>query len=111
MIKQTPGWTRPKLRTPEAADRWTWLVVAAHTQLRLARPLAADLRRPWEKPPSPAGALPPGSAGGSGTPARTRLARPRPTTRLKERHPATLCDVGKTVRRPKTITERDQVRP
>src|SRR3954463_2519862 len=23
-----------------AADRWTWLVIAAHTQLRLARPLA-----------------------------------------------------------------------
>lgn len=32
---------------PEAADRWTWLVIAAHTQLRLARPLAVDLRRPW----------------------------------------------------------------
>jgi hypothetical protein len=31
--KQTLGWTRPKLRTPEAADRWTWLVIAAHTQL------------------------------------------------------------------------------
>ncbi len=30
----------------ETADRWTWLVIAAHTQLRLARPLAADRRRP-----------------------------------------------------------------
>jgi hypothetical protein len=48
--KQVLGWTRPKLRCPAAADRWTWLVLAAHTQLRLARPLAADLRRPWEKP-------------------------------------------------------------
>ncbi len=48
--KQTLGWTTPKVRTPEAADRWTWLVIAAHTQLRLARPLAADLRRPWERP-------------------------------------------------------------
>lgn len=47
MIKQTLGWTRPKLRTPAAADRWTWLIIAAHTQLRLPRPLAADLRRPW----------------------------------------------------------------
>ncbi|MFG2463824.1 NF041680 family putative transposase [Streptomyces sp. NPDC048523] len=53
MIKQTLGWTKPKLRSPQAADRWTWLVVAAHTQLRLARPLAADLRRPWEKPAGP----------------------------------------------------------
>lgn len=47
--KQTLGWTAPKLRTPEAADRWTWLLIVAHTQLRLARPLAPDLRRPWEK--------------------------------------------------------------
>ena len=49
-LKQTLGWTRPKLRSPEAADRWTWLVIAAHTQLRLTRLLAADLRRPWERP-------------------------------------------------------------
>ncbi|MEU5194541.1 transposase [Streptomyces scabiei] len=48
--KQTLGWTTPKLRTPDAADRWTWLLIVAHTQLRLARPLAMDLRRPWEKP-------------------------------------------------------------
>nr|WP_257981220.1 sigma-70 family RNA polymerase sigma factor [Streptomyces sp. CB02959] len=50
LFKQTLGWTRPKIRTPETADRWTWLILAAYTQLRLARPLAADLRRPWEKP-------------------------------------------------------------
>jgi len=50
LFKQTLGWTVPKLRDPESADRWTWLVIAVHTQLRLARPLAADLRRPWEKP-------------------------------------------------------------
>ncbi len=37
----------------ETADRWTWLVIAAHTQLRLARPLAADRRRPREKPSTP----------------------------------------------------------
>lgn len=48
--KQTLGWATPKLRTPEAADRWTWILIVAHTQLRLARPLAVDLRRPWEKP-------------------------------------------------------------
>ncbi|MET9403318.1 NF041680 family putative transposase [Kitasatospora sp. NPDC002965] len=50
LFKQTLGWTKPRLRSSEAADRWTWLVIFAHTQLRLARPLAADLRRPWEKP-------------------------------------------------------------
>ncbi|WP_433304340.1 NF041680 family putative transposase [Actinoplanes sp. CA-030573] len=50
LLKQTLGWSAPKLREPAAADRWTWLILAAHTQLRLARPLAQDLRRPWERP-------------------------------------------------------------
>jgi hypothetical protein len=50
MLKQTLGWTTPKLRSPAAADRWTWLLLAAYTQLRLARGMVADLRRPWEKP-------------------------------------------------------------
>ncbi|WP_231642313.1 NF041680 family putative transposase [Nocardia sp. NRRL S-836] len=50
MLKQTLGWTAPKLRSPEAADRWTWLLITAYTQLRLARELTIDLRRPWEKP-------------------------------------------------------------
>nr|WP_305781659.1 NF041680 family putative transposase [Nocardia miyunensis] len=53
MLRQTLGWTSPKLRDPAAADRWTWLLLAAYTQLRPARPLAADLRRPWEKPAAP----------------------------------------------------------
>lgn len=53
LFKQTLGWTCPRVRTPEAADRWTWLILAAFTQLRLARPPAADLRRPWEKPTPP----------------------------------------------------------
>ncbi|MFJ6252684.1 MULTISPECIES: NF041680 family putative transposase [unclassified Streptomyces] len=53
LFKQTLGWTKPRLRSSEAADRWTWLVIAAYAQLRLARPLATDLRRPWEKPTKP----------------------------------------------------------
>ena len=61
-FKQTLGWTTPKLRNPAAADRWTWLVIVAHTQLRLARDLTTDLRRPWERP------CPPGRL----TPARVR---------------------------------------
>jgi hypothetical protein len=52
-LKQTLGWTRPRLRTPQQADRWTWLIIAAYTQLRLARGLATDLRRPWEAPLDP----------------------------------------------------------
>jgi hypothetical protein len=46
LFKQTLGWTKPRLRSSEATDRWTWLVIAAYAQLRLARPLATDLRRP-----------------------------------------------------------------
>jgi len=53
LLKQTLGWTCPKLRTPEQGERWTWLTLAVYTQLRLARRLAADLRRPWEKPLAP----------------------------------------------------------
>jgi hypothetical protein len=63
LLKQTLGWTRPRLRTPAAADRWTWLIVAAHTQLRLARPVVADLPRPWERRARDPGRL---------TPARVR---------------------------------------
>ena len=54
LFKQTLGWTRPRLRDPESADRWTWLLLAVHTQLRLARELVTDLRRPWERPAEPA---------------------------------------------------------
>lgn len=52
-VKNTLGWTTPSLATPEQADRWTWLIVAAYTQLRLARGLADDQRLPWEKPRAP----------------------------------------------------------
>jgi hypothetical protein len=118
LFKQTLGWTCPRIRTPAAADRWTWLVIAAHTQLRLARPLVADLRRPWERPTAP----------NRLTPARVRrgFRNIRPTTPLpasapkpsrpgpgrppgsRNRHPATSHDVGKTVKRDHTITARRQ---
>lgn len=48
-LKQGMGWTTPRVRHPEQADRWTWLVVAAFTQLRLARARVADQRLPWER--------------------------------------------------------------
>jgi hypothetical protein len=62
LFKQVLGWTAPKLRDPAAAGRWTWLIIAAYTQLRIAAALAADLRLPWQRPQPP----------GSMTPARVR---------------------------------------
>jgi len=52
-MKQTLGWSAPRFRHPEQADRWTWLVLAAYAQLRLARTIVADARLPWERPQRP----------------------------------------------------------
>jgi DDE superfamily endonuclease len=57
-LKQTLGWTTPRVRHPEQADRWSWLVLAAFTQLRLARPCVADRRLPWERHYSPGSLTP-----------------------------------------------------
>jgi hypothetical protein len=115
LFKQTLGWTAPRLRDPAAADRWTWLIIAAHTQLRLARDLTQDLRRPWERP------APPGKL----TPARVRrgfrnfhrkttqpASAPKPgkpgpgrPSGSKNSRPATRHDVGKTQKRSHTLTE------
>jgi hypothetical protein len=42
LFKQVLGWTAPKICDPAAADRWTWAVIACHTQLRLAQPAPAS---------------------------------------------------------------------
>ncbi|WP_369269439.1 NF041680 family putative transposase [Streptomyces sp. R11] len=105
--KQTLGWTCPKVRTPEAADRWTWLVIAAHTQLRLARPLVKDLRHPWEKPAPPERLTPARVRRGfrnlrtkaalpAGAPKPCRPGPGRPTG-SKNRRPATRHDVGRVL--------------
>lgn len=49
-LKQNLGWTRPRLRDPAAADRWSATIIIAHTHLRLARPLAIDCKLPWQQP-------------------------------------------------------------
>ena len=46
-LKQQLGWTRPLLRDPAAADRWTWLLIACYAQLYLARRTAPLTRMPW----------------------------------------------------------------
>jgi hypothetical protein len=101
-MKNTLGWTVPKTATPRQADTWTWVVIAAYTQLRLARPIAPDLRLPWHKP-LPPGKLTPGRVKQSfpqlapqlGTPARPPKpskpgpGRPKGTrTGPRQRHPA-----------------------
>jgi len=93
-FKQALGWTRPRLRDPAAADRWTWLVIAAYAQLRLARHLAADLRLPWQRPlpsrppdsrqgPARVPEHPPDAAR-SGRRAETRQTRSRPPARIEK---------------------------
>jgi hypothetical protein len=74
--KGTLGLTAARVRTPEQADRWVRLVMAAAAQLLLARPLAADLRRPWEKRPDPARPLPPGRVRRGFPNIRSRLGTP-----------------------------------
>jgi hypothetical protein len=78
--KQTLGWTTPRPRHPAQADRWTWLVLAGYTQLRLARQLVADQRLAWERP------RPPGQL----SPYRVRRGFPR-----------LLCAVGSPASAPK----------
>ncbi|KOT64396.1 MULTISPECIES: NF041680 family putative transposase [Streptomyces] len=111
--KQTLGWTTPKIRTPQAADRWTWLLVVAHTQLRLVRSLTVDLRRPWEKPADPERMTPARVRRGfrnirAHLACPARVPKPRGTgpgrpPGTRNRRPAPRYDVGKTVKREPTL--------
>ena len=99
--KSTLGLTAARVRTPEQADRWVRLVMAAFAQLLLARPLAPDLRHPWETRPDPAGRYPrAGSAAGLQTSAPSSAPPPMslnppgqdqddPKAPPKAQHPAT----------------------
>ena len=103
------GWTRPRLRDPAAADRWTWIVIACYAQLWLARGLAEDLRLPWQRPAPPGGLTPARVRRGfrnirqalpdlAGAPKPGKPGPGRPPG-SKNRRPATRHDVGKTVKR------------
>jgi hypothetical protein len=115
--KQTLGWTTPRPRHPEQADRWTWLVLAGYAQLRLARQLAGDQRLPWERPrpqprlspyrvrrgfprllcalgspaaaPKPSGHSPGRPTGRSSGPAARYPAIKKPATKPKKKPPTT----------------------
>lgn len=74
--KGTLGLTAARVRTPEQADRWIRLVMAAFAQLLLARPLAEDLRRPWETRPPAGRPLTPGRVRRGFANIRARLGTP-----------------------------------
>lgn len=57
--KHALGWDKAALRDPAQVSRRTWLIIAAITQLRLARPAAQDHRQRWERRRKP-GKLSPG---------------------------------------------------
>jgi DDE superfamily endonuclease len=79
-FKQQLGWTRPLLRDPQAADRWTWLLLACYAQLHLARTLAAVTRMPWQ-PAQPAGEAAPGRVRAGFRRARETLGSPASTAK------------------------------
>jgi hypothetical protein len=120
-LKQQLGWTRPLLRDPAAADRWTWLVVAAYAQLWIARRLAAAARLPWQRKPPPAGEVTPGQARAgfrraremAGTPASpAKPARPGPgrPKGSKNKRKAPRQPVGKRQLKPSTQRTQASVR-
>lgn len=101
--KTALGWDKAALRHPEQVSRWTCLIIIAITQLRLARALAADHPRKWERRRRP-GTLTPGRVRRdfacliliTGTPAsppkpsRAGPGRPKGRTSLPApRHPVT----------------------
>lgn len=82
-------------------------MIAAYAQLRLARPLATDLRRPWEKPALPNKLTPSRVRRGfrnlrtkTGSPASApKLAKPGPGRPLESKNsrPATRHEVGRVL--------------
>jgi len=101
--KHDLGWDGAALRHPEQVTRWTWLIIAVLTQLRLARPAAEDHHHRWERRHKP-GMLTPARvrrdfgrlAAITGTPASPpKPSRPGPgrpagrTTTPATRHPVT----------------------
>ena len=117
-FKQQLGWTAPRLRDPAAADRWTWLIIVVYTQLRLARGLTDDLRRPWERATPPERLTPTRVRRGfrhlrakmahpAGAPKPTRPGPGRPPG-TRNRHPAPRYDVGKTTTRALILEQHHQ---
>jgi hypothetical protein len=90
------GATTPKIRTPQQADRWTWLILAALTQLRLARDPVADHRL--------ALAAAAGARQDDPRPGPGRFRPPTPTPEQPSQLAETLPTRPRTAQRPKVNT-------
>jgi hypothetical protein len=117
LFKQTLGWTKPRIRDPKTADRWTWLTIVAYTQLRLGRDLTNDLRRPWERPATEPGRLTPARVRRGFRHLRAKLpvpaSAPKPTRPgpgrppgSRNKHVAAHPPVGKTQHLNQTVSPR-----
>lgn len=52
-LKQSLHWTLPQLGTPEQSELWSTMMTVASWELWLARGVAPDAPRPWQKPQAP----------------------------------------------------------
>jgi len=113
-LAHTMAWL--KIRDPAAADRWTWLIIACHARLCLARTLAGDLRRPRERP-APPGRLTPARARRGFRNIRAKAAQPAGAPKpgkpgpgrppgSKNGRPAPRHDAGKTTTRELTLKDK-----
>jgi hypothetical protein len=81
--KQTLGWTTPRPRHPQQAERWTWLVLAGAGRLHPAPPGSPDRLRPAA------------AVGAAPTPARLSPAR------VRREFPRLLAALGSPAATPK----------
>ena len=93
---QSLHWKLPCFATPEQSELWSLLIVLAGWQLWLARPVAADQPRPWQKPqmvltPGRVHRTMGGILAGIGTPARAPKPRGKspgwPRGRVRTKRP------------------------
>ena len=116
-LKSQLGWDKPMLRNPQAADRWTWLIIACYAQLYLA----PRTRRGYPAALAAAPGRHRHSAGHDPRPGPRRIprrppdrrharqrretgqARPRPARGFGNKHKEPRHPVGKTTPKPHTI--------
>ena len=109
LFKQALGWTVPKVRDPAAADRWTWLMIAAMPSCVWPGASPKTCAAPGNDRPRP-GRLTParvrrgfrnirGKTAQAGRCTETRQGRPWTPARVEKPPPCTRHDVGKTTKR------------